>query len=246
MLIFHGPHSIPHDLSGFYAKWEHLVWVSQSTARHSVERKVTEEEQLHTTQCSWLVSLEEAAGSSIPPGLQAVFSWIARALQQSPAWCGAAAPLAPTSKYVGQSTEKSTGLLVGIDEIPPRVPISPVPMMAPEWLWTLSIYLFLWKGTGNIPYSLESHKCNSFLIIVLNKHKKKVEKRAVLTLLQPLIRKLFSLDGGTKPLCGISLEVSSFPQRRKSTNQIQLLCEAERCKNSWQDPGHDSSPSQQL
>lgn len=153
------------------------MWVSQSTARHSVERKVTEEEQLHTSQCSWAVSLEEAAGSSVPPGLQAVFSWIARALQQSPAWCGAAAPLAPTSKYVGQSTEKSTGLLVGIDEIPPSVLISPVPMMAPEWLWTLSIYLFLWKGTGNIPYSLESHKCNSFLFIVLNKHQKKSGKK---------------------------------------------------------------------
>lgn len=46
------------------------------------------------------------------------------------------------------------------------------------------------------------------------------QERLVLTLLQLLVRRFFSLDGGTKPLCGISLEVGSFPQRRKYSSQI--------------------------
>lgn len=74
------------------------------------------------------------------------------------------------------STEKSTGLLVGINEIPPCVLISSVPMMIPEWLWTLSTSLFLWKGVGNILYFYALHKCNSFLFTVINKYKKSRKK----------------------------------------------------------------------
>lgn len=118
------------------------------------------------------------------------------------------------------STEKSTGLLVGINEISPRLLTSPAPMKIPERLWTLSTSLFLRKGIGNIPYFHELNKCNSFFFTVINKCKKSGKKGLSLTLLQLLFRKLFSLDGGTKPLSGISLEVSSFPQRRKCTSQI--------------------------
>lgn len=47
-----------------------------------------------------------------------------------------------------------------------------------------------------------------------------MEKKVILTLLLLLLRRLFSLDGGTKPLCGGSLGVSSSPQGRKCTSQI--------------------------
>lgn len=48
----------------------------------------------------------------------------------------------------------------------------------------------------------------------------RVGKKFILTLLLLLLRRLFSLDGGTKPLCGGSLGVSSSPQGRKCTSQI--------------------------
>lgn len=109
---------------------------------------------------------------------------------------------------------------MGINEISPHVLTSPAPMKIPEQLWTLSTSLFLRKGMGNIPCFYELNKCNSFFFTVINKCKKSGKKGLSLTLLQLLFRRLFSLDGGTKPLCGISLEVSSFPQRRKCTSQV--------------------------
>ena len=64
-----------------------LARILSSTARHGVERKVTEEEQLHSEppEAAGCVSLEEAPGSSVSPGLQPIFSWIAWALKQSTA-----------------------------------------------------------------------------------------------------------------------------------------------------------------
>ena len=70
----------------FSARQPVLARILSSTARHGVERKVTEE-QLHSepSEVAGCVSLEEAPGSSVSPGLQPVFSWIAWALKQSTA-----------------------------------------------------------------------------------------------------------------------------------------------------------------
>lgn len=73
----------------------------------------------------------------------------------------------------------------------------------------------------NIPFFCELHKCDSFFFTVVSKYKKSTHtKKFVLTFLQLLVRNFFSLSAGTKPVCGESLGVSSFPQRRKSTLQI--------------------------
>lgn len=47
-----------------------------------------------------------------------------------------------------------------------------------------------------------------------------MENLVILTLLVLLLTSFFFLDGGTKPLSGRSLEVSSSPQGRKCTSQI--------------------------
>lgn len=73
---------------------------------------------------------------------------------------------------------------------------------------------------GNIPYFHELHRFYGFLFTVISKHKIRVRKRFFLTFLQLRVRNLLSSSEGTKPVHGVSLEVSSFPQRRKSGSQI--------------------------
>lgn len=83
-----------------------------------------------------------------------------------------------------------------------------------------SVPLFPQKGTGNIPHFYQLHKFYSFLFTAVSKHKIRVGKKFFLTFLQLRVRNLFSSSEGTKPVHGISLELSSFPQRRKSGSQI--------------------------
>lgn len=59
-------------------------------------------------------------------------------------------------------------------EIPPCVLISPVPMMIPEWPWTLSTNLFLWEGTGNSLYFKDLHELLLFCSVKYQESGRKV------------------------------------------------------------------------